>query len=177
MVAMQFTCAGAPCIYYGDEIGLEGDKDPDCRRCYPWGWEQQVDDKGLRAELLAYYKRLIALRKTNPALRRGTFHLLEADPGRQLYAFERRTPDNRCIVALNRSGHDQELPVSPDLPATELLSNHPIRGDQVTVPARQAVILRLEEGRGRIGRPAAAPGAFWASAGRASVSQQKRARA
>ena len=36
MTAMQFTFEGAPCIYYGDEIGLEGGKDPDCRRCYPW---------------------------------------------------------------------------------------------------------------------------------------------
>jgi len=42
MVAMQFTYAGAPCVYYGDEIGLEGDKDPDCRRCYPWGWEKRA---------------------------------------------------------------------------------------------------------------------------------------
>jgi glycosidase len=46
MVAMQFTYAGAPCIYYGDEIGLEGDKDPDCRRCYPWGWELTGGRKG-----------------------------------------------------------------------------------------------------------------------------------
>jgi hypothetical protein len=116
-----------------------------------------------------------AVRKANPALRRGAFHLLEADPGRQLYAFERRAPDNRCIVALNRSDRHQAFPVSPDLPATELLSNHPIRGDRVTVPARQAVIVRLEEGRRRIGRPAA-PGAFWARAGRASVSQEQHAR-
>ena len=42
MVAMQFTYAGPPCIYYGDDIGLEGDTDPDCRRCYPWGWEKRA---------------------------------------------------------------------------------------------------------------------------------------
>jgi len=176
MVAMQFTCAGAPCIYYGDEIGLEGDKDPDCRRCYPWGWEQRAEERAQRSELLAYYKRLIAVRKANPALRHGAFHLLEADPRRQLYVFERRAPDNRCVVALNRSGHDQAFPVSPDLPAMELLSNQPIRGDRVTVPARQAVIVRFEEGRRRIGRRAV-PGAFWASAGRTGVSQEQHARA
>jgi glycosidase len=175
MVAMQFTYAGAPCIYYGDEIGLEGDKDPDCRRCYPWGWEQRADERAQRSELLAYYKRLIAVRKANPALRRGAFHLLEADPARQIYAFERRTPDNRCVVALNRSAQDQALAVSSsDLPATELLSNQPIRGDRVTVPARQAIIVRLEGGRGRIGHRAAL-GRAWASAGRATVPQEKRA--
>jgi Alpha amylase, catalytic domain len=88
--------------------------------------------------------------------------------------FERRAPDNRCVVALNRSGHDQAFPVSPDLPAMELLSNQPIRGDRVTVPARQAIIVRCEEGRRRIGRRAV-PGAFWASASRTGVSQEQHA--
>jgi len=36
MATLQFTFEGAPCIYYGDEIGMQGDKDPECRRCYPW---------------------------------------------------------------------------------------------------------------------------------------------
>ena len=143
MAAMQFTCTGAPCIYYGDEIGMEGDKDPDCRRCYPWDWEQQAEKRGQRSELLDYYKKLITVRKDNPALRHGVFHTLEADPHHQFYAFERHSPDNHCIVALNRSDHDHALPLSPDLLATELLSNHPIRDDHVTVPARQAIIVHL----------------------------------
>ena len=107
---------------------------------------------------------------------RGTFHLLEADPGRQLYAFERGAPDNRCIVALNRSYRDQAFPVSPEMSGMELLSNHPIRRDRVTAPARLAVKVRLKEGRRRIGC-SAAPGAFWASEGRATVPQQQHARA
>ncbi|MBL8254714.1 MAG: glycoside hydrolase family 13 protein, partial [Candidatus Competibacter sp.] len=143
MAAMQFTCTGAPCIYYGDEIGMEGDKDPDCRRCYPWDWEQQAGERDQRSELLDYYKRLIAVRKDNPALRHGVFRTLEADPHHQFYAFERHSPDSRCIVALNRGDRDRALPISPDLLATELLSNHPIRDDHVTVPARQAIIVRL----------------------------------
>jgi len=129
--------------YYGDEIGMEGDKDPDCRRCYPWNWDQRAEESGQRAELLAYYKRLIAVRKDNPALRHGVFRTLEADPHHPFYAFERHSPDSRCIVALNRGDHDRALPLSPDLLATELLSNHPIRADHVTVPARQAIIVRL----------------------------------
>jgi hypothetical protein len=64
--------------------------------------------------------------------------------------------------------------VSSDLRATELLSNQPIRGDRVTVPARQAIIVRLEEGRGRLGHPAALDTA-WARAGRSTVLQEKRA--
>lgn len=145
MAAMQFTCTGAPCIYYGDEIGMEGDKDPDCRRCYPWDWEQRAKESDQRSELLAYYKRLISVRKDNPALRHGGFRTLEADSRHQFYAFERHSPDNRCIVALNRGDHDHALPLAPDLLATELLNNRPIRDDQVTVPARQAIIVRLAD--------------------------------
>jgi hypothetical protein len=136
-------------------------------------WGQRADERAQRSELPAYYKRLIAVRKANPALRRSAFHLLEADRARQIYAFERRTPDNRRVVALNRSAQDQALPVAPDLPATELLSNQPIRGDRVTVPARQAIIVRLDEGRGRIGGPAA-PVEAMAGAGRVSVGQEQR---
>jgi hypothetical protein len=71
------------------------------------------------------------------------FRTLEADPHRHFYAFERHSPDNHCIVALNCGDRDYTLPLSPDLLATELLSNRPIRNDQVTVPARQAIIVNL----------------------------------
>ncbi len=137
MATMQFTFEGAPCIYYGDEIGMEGGKDPDCRRCYPWG-------KPPHPELLAYYKKLIVIRKANPALRCGSFRPFVVDNDRQLYAFERIADGNHCIVALNRSkdGHEVTLPAS--VRATELLNRKPVRGLHVRVPARHAIILRGE---------------------------------
>jgi len=141
MVAMQFTWAGAPCIFYGDEIGIEGDKDPDCRRCYPWNWEQNDNAGGERAELLAYYKKLIAIRKDNPALRYGRFRKLEADS--QFYAFERRTHENRCIVAINQGNHARTLQL-PRLLAADLLGGQPIENDQVSVPAHRAAIVRIK---------------------------------
>ena len=144
MAAMQFTFLGSPCVYYGDEIGLQGEKDPDCRRCFPWGWEQQDEDGDQKSELLAYYKKLIALRKANPALRSGAFYPLEADSHQQLYVFERRCPGNRCIVALNSSGRDRLFSLPRDFSATELLTSQPIRGGRVTVPARQAIVVRLD---------------------------------
>ena len=140
MIAMQFTWAGAPCIFYGDEIGMEGDKDPDCRRCYPWNWERNDAAAGERAELLAYYKKLIAIRKDNPALRHGRFRTLQADS--QFYAFERRTHDNRCIVAMNQDNHERTLRL-PRLVATDLLGGQPIEHDQVSVPAHRAAIVRI----------------------------------
>jgi len=62
---MQMTLPGAPCVYYGDEAGLDGYRDPFNRKCYPWGHED--------AELLAWYKRVIAMRNDIPALRTGAF--------------------------------------------------------------------------------------------------------
>jgi glycosidase len=140
MIAMQFTWAGAPCIFYGDEIGMEGDKDPDCRRCYPWNWEQNDSAGGERALLLAHYKKLIAIRMDNPALRHGRFRKLQADA--QFYAFERRTHDNRCIVAINQGDRERTLQL-PSLFAADLLWGQPIENDQVSVPAHRAVIVRI----------------------------------
>jgi cyclomaltodextrinase len=70
---IQMTLPGAPCIYYGDEVGLEGREDPDCRRAYPWDPARQ--DRRLRDFIAG----LIALREAEPVLRRGRFELLAAE--------------------------------------------------------------------------------------------------
>jgi neopullulanase len=70
---IQMTLPGAPCIYYGDEVGLAGREDPDCRRAYPWDPARQ--DRGLRD----FIGGLIAVRHANPVLRRGRFELLAAE--------------------------------------------------------------------------------------------------
>ncbi len=62
---LQTTLPGAPCIYYGDEIGMEGANDPDCRRAYPW------DDAAWDQPTLAYMRALLALRHEQPVLRNG----------------------------------------------------------------------------------------------------------
>ena len=69
---IQFTLPGAPCIYYGDEVGLQGRHDPDCRRGYPWDPARQ--DAGLRD----FYQGLMELRRREPVLRRGRFEVIAA---------------------------------------------------------------------------------------------------
>ena len=81
-VLLQMTMPGAPCIYYGDEIGLSGGDDPYCRQAFPWDNERTWD-----TELLTYYRRLAALRQSFPALCRGAFETLYAQD--QVYAFHR----------------------------------------------------------------------------------------
>jgi len=100
----MFSYPGAPCVYYGDEIGVDGEHDPDCRKSFPW--EESKWDKNL----LAYVKRVIALRKQNPALRRGDFRRLWSANG--TYAFSRSLDDQTVVVALNTSESPQQVAVT-----------------------------------------------------------------
>jgi glycosidase len=80
---LQFTMPGIPLIYYGDEIGMKGGPDPDCRRCMEWNEDKQ-DGK-----TLGLYRNLIRLRKENPWLMGGSYETLLADQGSARYAFRR----------------------------------------------------------------------------------------
>jgi glycosidase len=100
MLAFTFLFAypGAPSIYYGDEIGLEGHKDPDCRRCFPWDtalWQQDLFD---------LLKRLSQLRRQHPALRRGDLTRVKVSNSQNCYAFIRSFEGEQILVALNASG-------------------------------------------------------------------------
>lgn len=89
---LLFTFPGTPSIFYGDEVGLEGGRDPDCRRAFPKeeDWDREVLD---------YHKQLIYLRHQYPALRTGNYQLLYADE--TLYVFARLLEQNEIIVAVN----------------------------------------------------------------------------
>jgi alpha-glucosidase len=87
---LLFTYLGVPSVYYGDEIGLAGENDPDNRRCMPW------DETAWDHELLAHYKRLIALRRSASALCEGGFQQLYADS--DLIAYQRQSAAQRLIV-------------------------------------------------------------------------------
>jgi cyclomaltodextrinase len=98
---IQMAYPGAPAVYYGDEIGLEGGKDPENRRAFPWkeaAWDQ---------ELRTWVKTLIAARKRNPALRRGDFQRVVAEDG--MYAFVRQLGEEKILVALNASGRSHQV--------------------------------------------------------------------
>jgi neopullulanase len=94
-VLFQMTYPGAPCVYYGDEIGMEGRRDPDCRRAFPW------EEGRWNTELRAHFKRCIALRHAHPCLRRGEFALLHAED--DVFSFARRLGKETLVVALNAS--------------------------------------------------------------------------
>jgi glycosidase len=101
-----FAYPGAPCIYYGDEIGLDGEHDPGCRKSFPWN-----EDKWDRS-VLTHVKELIALRKQNPALRRGDFKRLWSVNG--TYVFSRSLDGETFVVGFNISDAPQDARVTYD---------------------------------------------------------------
>lgn len=89
----QMTYPGAPCIYYGDEIGMQGGRDPDCRRSFPWdrsAWNQDLRD---------FVRECIHLRHRHRVLRRGTFTSLTSDGN--VYVYSRDLGQDRAIIAIN----------------------------------------------------------------------------
>lgn len=93
-VTLLFTFPGVPCIYYGDEIGMEGGRDPDNRRCMQW------DNRFWNRRLYEYYKRTIQIRRYSQALCEGGFQLLLAE--RETVAFLRESVDEQILVVARR---------------------------------------------------------------------------
>ena len=110
---MQMTYPGAPLIFYGDELGLMGGKDPDMRRAMPW------DPSRWNHELLDNVKRLIALRRTHAALREGSYETLLASG--MIYAFARADERDVFVVAFNVG--PQGVTVSLRAPVTSFALN------------------------------------------------------
>ena len=111
---IQFTLPGAPTIYYGDEIGVTGDDDPDDRRTYPWIGKDGVRD----LNLLLHYQIIAQLRKLSQALTQGDFQVLLADDSAETVAYGRKTGSQAALTVINRSDQAQTvtIPVGGYLP-------------------------------------------------------------
>jgi glycosidase len=73
LLALEFTFIGTPCIYYGDEIGLDGEFDPGCRKCMPWETIENQKEAGL----LNFHRQMIKMRKENSALFSSSLQFVE----------------------------------------------------------------------------------------------------
>ncbi len=100
-VVMQMTWVGAPTVYYGDEAGVCGFTDPDNRRTYPWGYEDQ--------ELIAFHKEAIRIHKEHPALKTGSLKILGGEEN--ILSYARFKGHDRIIVVINNRSERAEVKV------------------------------------------------------------------
>jgi neopullulanase len=142
----MFTYVGAPCLYYGDEVGLTGAHDPDSRRGFPW------DDSRWNHDLLNYTRAVIALRKEHPVLRRGSFHRLHSE--NHFYAFARKLENQSFAIALNAGTEHKKvafsiepLGINSSIPTTVFGPDMRPRFENnvlhIEVPPRTGTVIRL----------------------------------
>jgi glycosidase len=150
-VIAQFTLPGVPFVYYGEEIGMDGGGDPDCRR--PMIWDETRWDK----DTLQFYKKLIQIRQSHTALRRGQLTMLEADA----LVFLRHTEkiNETAIVAINNSAQPyRQIVFTPHshlyhaLPMKNLLDplqvvNMEAGNIKIELPAKSAAIFVPDDTR------------------------------
>ncbi len=103
-IVMQFTYPGVPVVYYGTEIGMTGGNDPECRAGMIWDKDKWDTD------LLEFYKKIISIRKSKPALRFGEFRTLSEEP--LVYMRKAPYPLDDIIVAINKDESQKTVTVS-----------------------------------------------------------------
>ena len=108
---LLFFLPGVPCIYYGDEIGMQGYRDPFNRGCFTWDRQD--------TELLSFIKTLSRIRHQTPCLKTGNFHTVSVADG--CFAFERRDGESALLVLCNPTGHRMGLPLGETFDGGEVL--------------------------------------------------------
>jgi neopullulanase len=137
---LQLILPGAPSIYYGDELGMEGGPDPDCRRSYPL----EPSDEALA--LRAFVRAVAHARHERRALRRGTVAVAAATG--QAIAIAREADGQRALVAVNSGREAARLVVDPALtgglaaiPLPDLGAGRVVDGGTIEIPAQGALVL------------------------------------
>ena len=169
LAIMQMTMPGAPTIYYGDEVGLTGDTDPDDRRPFPWN--------DMDADTLAHYQLLTGLRNEHSFLRTGSFDRLYTHNDDGTYAYGRKDATGAAVVAVNRSAEARSLTIDliGYIPEGTVLTDalnggdYTVTGGQITltVAGRRGAILMTPPGTDLT--PPEAPTGLTATAGDATV--------
>jgi len=155
MVLFQMTYVGAPMVYYGSEAGMWGADDPDDRK--PMVWEEMTykdeastpsasrrraaDPVRFDRDMFAWYQKVIGLRNSSAALRRGCMVTRATDDAHGLYVFERHAPGDTVRIVINNSAQEQEYAAEGSF--VELLSGERAEGG-IRVAAKSGIVLRRE---------------------------------
>lgn len=135
-IAFQFCYQGVPYIYYGDEIGLNGGDDPQCRKCMIWDTENQ------NTELFNLYKTMISLRKENKALIYGDYKKLYCKDN--VLIFERSYEGETMLVAINNSDESYTAKIALATTAVDILTSEKINlNDELALEPMEFKIFKL----------------------------------
>jgi len=132
--AMQFTLPGVPSIYYGDEIAMEGYRDPFNRACYPWGEEDTA--------MLSWYRTLANMRSQLDCFKGADLEIVRAS-GRIMAYVRRGTIDNALIV-INAGDRDETMLLPEDFRTAYPMIGEHSGGDYLYSPAGSVVVLAYE---------------------------------
>lgn len=139
ILIFQMTYVGCPMIYYGDEIGMTGGKDPDCRRAMIWNEEKQNKD------ILEHCKKLISIRNSNQEFRTGDFETIVTDDKNNIYGYKRTENGASSSVFINYSPHKQKIAINcPKGEYKDLLSGQILRSGE------KGLVLEFEPYGGKI---------------------------
>jgi len=152
-----FTSVGAPQIWNGEEMGMWGADDPDCRK--PLWWKEysfepetrnnyqpgtkKYDRVGFNQAQFDWYKKLIALRKNNPALQKGDIRFLDSDG--KMIVYERSDENGRIVVALNAGMRKSRFTLPGKGTCTDLLTGKKVKPGAVTLSPLSAVVLKPDK--------------------------------
>lgn len=128
---IQFTLPGVPSIYYGDEVGMQGMKDPFNRGCMLW--------KNQNDELLGWYKRLGQIRNGIKALTDGAFSPVFCE--NSAIAYERTNADNSVLVAVNNSDYEAEIYVGDKWNNSYQYFDYTCKNGTITLPPHRYTLL------------------------------------
>ncbi|MDA8221298.1 bifunctional glycogen debranching protein GlgX/4-alpha-glucanotransferase [Desulfosporosinus sp.] len=134
---LQMTFPGVPCIYYGDEAGVEGYADPYNRGTYPWGREDR--------EINDWYGRILRMRAEFEVLQTGQFEPFYFEP--DVYGFSRAGNEEEIVILINRHRDELKLvDLSPKLSSAPFIIDL-INGERLTYETLSAVPINALSGR------------------------------
>ncbi len=136
--ALMFTAEGAPMVYYGDEVGMTGFNDPDCRGCMDW------DQSTWNADLMSWIGTLATLRRENVALRRGRESTISATEN--TIVRRRSHPEQEILVLANRGRTPETISVDghASRAGRELITGAAVSCSAVLVPAQGVRLVALD---------------------------------
>ena len=148
----QFTIPGSPQIWNGDEMGMWGADDPDCRK--PLWWpeydfedeyrnnfqpgEKVYDEVGFNIDMFNFYREIISIRNDNPVLAHGDIEFMMAEGNKLMY---KRFDDKDEIIAIFNMEDEAHAFKIPNKNYKNLLGDNTFVG-MITVPAKSGLLLK-----------------------------------